>query len=44
MYEQTSINAPRQVTLGHHCVRLGLPLVPLLVALSFVLFTTLGSR
>jgi hypothetical protein len=43
MYEQTSIDAPRQVTLGQHCVRFGLPLVPLLVALSFVLFTTLGS-
>lgn len=42
MYEQT-IDAPRQVTLGHRCFRSGLPLVPLLVALGFVLFTTLGS-
>lgn len=42
MYEQT-IDAPRQVTLGRRCFRSGLPLVPLLVALGFVLFTTLGS-
>jgi hypothetical protein len=42
MYEQT-IDAPRRLTLGHHCVRFGLPLIPLLVALGFVLFTTLDS-
>jgi hypothetical protein len=42
MYDQT-IDAPRGLTLGHHCARSGLALVPLLAALGFVLFTTLGS-
>jgi hypothetical protein len=42
MYEQT-IDAPRQLTLGHRRLGSGLALVPLLAALGFVLFTTLGS-
>ena len=42
MYDQT-IDGPRPLTLGHHCLRSGLALVPLLAVLGFVLFTTLGS-
>ncbi|HYZ41257.1 MAG TPA: hypothetical protein VE687_11630, partial [Stellaceae bacterium] len=42
MCEQT-IDAPRELTLGHRRLLSGLALVPLLAALGFVLFTTLGS-
>jgi hypothetical protein len=42
MYDQT-IDARQRPTLGHQSVRSGLALVPLLLALGFVLFTTLRS-
>src|SRR5689334_17703724 len=42
MYEQT-IDAPRELTLGPHRILSGLALVPLLLALGFVLFTTLKA-
>jgi len=40
MYDQ-AIDTPPRLSLGHHCVRSGPALVPLLAALGFVLFTTL---
>src|SRR5215813_1911591 len=40
MYDQ-AIDTPPRLSLGHHCVRSGSALVPLLAALGFVLFTTL---
>jgi len=40
MYDET-IDSPRRPTLGRHCFRLGLTLVPLIAALAFVLFTSL---
>ncbi|MFL5269843.1 MAG: hypothetical protein ACJ8AH_25180 [Stellaceae bacterium] len=42
MYEQT-IDAPRELTLGPHRILSGLALVPLLLALGFVLFTSLEA-
>jgi hypothetical protein len=40
MYDQT-IDSRRRLTLGHHCFRLGLAVIPLLAVLGFVLFMTL---
>ncbi|MBO0739363.1 MAG: hypothetical protein J2P48_22975 [Alphaproteobacteria bacterium] len=42
MYDQT-IDAPPALRVGHHRLRSGLALIPLLAALGVVLFTTLGS-
>jgi hypothetical protein len=42
MYDQT-IDVPRRLTRGHHYVHSGLVLLPLISALGFVLWTTLGS-
>jgi hypothetical protein len=43
VYEQT-IDAPWELTLGHYRIFSGLALVPLLLALGFVLFTSSGLR
>ena len=42
MYDQT-IDSPQRLTRGYERIRSGLALVPLLLALGFVLFTTLRS-